>query len=225
MSRSSSPSLSPPKSVSRDTKVAELLKRLRKPPQFGSVLDHQTITTPQFEKIVDATPLKRSRRSSSLPSSPSEPAVSFSPIRSPSDSSDVDESLHQQSTPIDKKSKSIKRRYRIPSRLSSTLSGSRVEIYHPRVTSTNQADPEERSSHRHSLVKFVEEAKTSERHPVNLWPGMTVLIPDASGRVRVLGDPETLASISNPGTNPGRGPHFFSISFLLNFVLNSNRGK
>ncbi|KAL0212123.1 hypothetical protein RCL1_005749 [Eukaryota sp. TZLM3-RCL] len=81
MSQSSSPSPSPrgspPKSVSRNTKVAELLKRLRNPPQFGAVLNHHDITTPQFEKIVDATPLKRGRRSSSLPSSPFAPDIPF----------------------------------------------------------------------------------------------------------------------------------------------------
>ncbi|KAL0217794.1 hypothetical protein RCL1_008643 [Eukaryota sp. TZLM3-RCL] len=171
MSQSSSPSPSPrgspPKSVSRNTKVAELLKRLRNPPQFGAVLNHHDITTPQFEQIVDATPLKRGRRSSSLPSSPFDPDVPFSPIHSASESSpiqDADESIRQQSIPLGKKPKSVKRRYRIPSRLASAISGSRVEIYHPRVTSTSQVDPEQRSSHRHSLVKFVEEAKSSERH-------------------------------------------------------------
>ncbi|KAL0217384.1 hypothetical protein RCL1_007965 [Eukaryota sp. TZLM3-RCL] len=113
MSRPSSPSPkgSTAKVASRNPQVDALIKRLRSRPSFIGVLDHHALTTPQFERIVDSTPLKRSRQSSSprnVPASPPSPANlsrPSSPIRLSLDSSPVHEPI--QSTPIVKRLKSI----------------------------------------------------------------------------------------------------------------------
>ncbi|KAL0220541.1 hypothetical protein RCL1_000395 [Eukaryota sp. TZLM3-RCL] len=114
----------------------------------------------------------------------------------------IDLVLHLAPPPAPVHHHNKRRRYRMPAKCSKVVSQTRVDIHEPRVISTQLSfvAVEERESIRPSLVQFYENADTKAHHPVNKWQGMAILLPDQSGKIRIIGDPETVASLNSENT-------------------------